>query len=71
MPTIKAPSKPTHTYWPKELREAGFTGDLDARIIAAVLVIPKPQVSKRAISDSLALAAKQFRQEADIEEQSA
>lgn len=53
-------------YWPQELKESGYVGDLEVVSNACVLVIPKPGTRNRDIAKSLTIMAQDFAHRAEI-----
>lgn len=68
MPKIRVDKveKYPRPYWPQELKEDGYIGDLDAVPNACVLIIPKPGAKNRDIAKSLVIMAQDFAHRADI-----
>lgn len=56
-------------YWPKELREQGYVGTLNAIPNACIVVIPKPKAKNKDIAKSLLILAEDFKHRAEIEEE--
>lgn len=65
---IKVGEKGT-AYFSDDLREGGYTGDLEAIPNACVLIIPKPGARNKDIAKSLKIMAQDFFHRAEIEEQ--
>lgn len=55
-------------YWPPNLLEAGYSGELEIREGACTLVIPKPSTSNKDIAKDLKLLSQQFEHKAEITE---
>lgn len=69
MPTIKVPSrKNSQPYWPNELRDAGYVGELKILEGFCVLIIPKPDATNRDIAKTLELMAQDFKFRAQKDE---
>jgi hypothetical protein len=60
-------SKPSRVYWPENLKNNGYSGELDIREGVCTLVIPKPGAKSRDIAMDLELASKEFRNKAKME----
>jgi len=65
MPKIKVGDKGT-AYFPDDLRNKGYEGDLDAVPNACVLIIPKPGAKNRDVAKSLEIMAQDFAHRAEI-----
>ena len=69
MPRIKVPDrKNSQPYWPNELREAGYKGELKIHEGFCSLVIPKPNTPSKDVAKDLRNLAQQFEYRAQIEE---
>jgi hypothetical protein len=55
-------------YWPKELKDSGFKGDLKIYEAVCVLAIPKPDAREQDIAKGLELLAEEFKYRAKIKE---
>lgn len=60
-------AKHPRPYWPKELKEQGYIGTLDAIPNACIVVIPKPKAKNKDIAKSLLILAEDFKHRAEIE----
>jgi hypothetical protein len=54
-------------YWPQELKEDGYVGELTLKPGAGVIVIPKPGVKKEDIAKSLRILAEEYQHQAEME----
>jgi len=54
-------------YWPQELKDDGYVGELTLKPNACVVVIPKPGVKKEDIAKSLRILAADYQHQADME----
>jgi len=68
MPKIKIAGDTEYPrpYWPKELKEEGYVGELDMIPNACTIVIPKPGTKNRDIARSLQILAEDFLHRADM-----
>jgi len=53
-------------YWPKELKEEGYVGELDMIPNACIIVIPKPKAKNKDIAKSLLILAEDFKHRAEM-----
>jgi hypothetical protein len=53
-------------YWPKELTQRGYTGEMEALPNACVVVIPKPNAKDKDVAKSLRILAEDFDHRAEI-----
>jgi hypothetical protein len=53
-------------YWPKELTQKGYAGEMEAIPNACVVVIPKPNAKDKDIAKSLRILADDFDHRAEI-----
>ena len=68
MPKIKVGDKGT-AYFPDDLREKGYVGELEAIPNACLVVIPKPGAKNKDIAKSLEILAQDFKHRAQIAEE--
>jgi len=54
-------------YWPKELTQKGYTGEMEAILNACVVVIPKPGAKNQDIAESLEYMIRDFGHRARLE----
>ena len=70
MQKINIPEKkPPRVYWPENLKDNGYKGQLDIREGVCTLVIPKPGAKSKDIAMDLELASKEFKNKAGMEEE--
>jgi len=68
MQKISIPEKPPiRIYWPENLKEEGYSGQLDIREGVCTLVIPKPGAKSKDIAKDLELASREFKNKAEME----
>ena len=70
MQKINIPEKkPPRVYWPENLKDNGYKGQLDIREGVCTLVIPKPGAKSKDIAMDLELASKEFKNKAGMEDE--
>jgi len=68
MPKINVPkNRNSRPYWPKELYDEGYIGNLNATPNACVVVIPKPGAKHKDVAKSLEILAQDYNHRANIE----
>jgi len=66
---ISVPNKEKpRIYWPRELKEGGYTGKLKILEGFSAVVIPRPRASNKDLAKTLELMAQDFRYRAQTEE---
>lgn len=68
MPKIKVGDKGT-TYFPDDLRDKGYVGDLEAIPNACIIIIPKPGAKNKDVARSLEIMAQDFAHRAEMAEE--
>jgi len=68
MQKVSIPTKPPiRIYWPENLKDNGYSGQLDIREGVCTLVIPKPGAKSKDVAMDLELASKEFKNKARME----